>query len=211
MMRTRTILISLLAMILFSPGCQGTGQVVNLDVHKPPLASKNIGQGLRILVRPFEDHRPTKEEIGVRTHLGGGLTYFTIWDGKLGKGMAEIFVTLLNNRGFRAKLLSETDSTPATTSETDVILSGRIRELSANAHSRVGSTQLAVNILLELEAHNLSDGSVVRVTVGAGGSDTVVWFETKDLEELVNEVLREVFRQFLQEVRVQENTLRSRT
>lgn len=183
-------------------GCQGAGEMVNLNLHSlqsPPPAQP---EPLKIAVHPFEDLRSTPDRIGLRTHLGGGATYFTAWDGDIEHGMARIAVQYFRQQGWDAEL-ADPKSPPA-----DVTLIGKIKEFSARAKSRFGSTALEVHVLIQFEAHNKRDRSIERITLGAKGSDTSVFFDPHDLEELTNDVLKDTFMQFMKNTHVKRGALK---
>ncbi len=65
-----------------------------------------------------------------------------------------------------------------------------------------GFTDVAVEIQVAFEAKNTVDGSTVRMVLGANGSDSVVTFEPKDVEQLLNLVVKDLFDQLFQDLTV---------
>jgi len=85
--------------------CAGTGQVVNLNIDTLPSEEaglESVGQSDRLTIRikPFEDQRPTKETLGVRTHLGGGTTIFQVGGGPAAEVTANSLVRMARAAGF---------------------------------------------------------------------------------------------------------------
>lgn len=184
-------------------GCAGTGQVT--PIHIRPMetgAEKTVSPGLRVAVQPFEDGRSHKTHLGQRSHLWGGVTYFSVPGAGLGDAVAQAFVEHLNRKGWQADM-AKGDGPAA-----DVVLQGTILDMTANAKSGVGSTKITTDVKVGLQAHNAKDASEVRMTLAGSGSDRVFWFEPEDVQKLVNEVLTDSFDKVLKDTRVDDGTLR---
>lgn len=188
-------------------GCQTTGEVVKLQIGNFQESSETGGGNLKVAVRPFEDQRPHKKDLGIRTGHWGGITYYTLWNGNFGTGFSGAVVDFLQQKGFNAARAGS----PSHKGTPDVTLSGKIKELTANAKSSFGSTSLEVKALVEFEVKNALDGSTVWITVAASETATEIWFDHEDMEELVNEVLGEVFVQFLEGTEVRGKALKRKT
>lgn len=199
----RVIMTLLIASLGFM-GCQGTGQTVNFDPSASPSSAKthaSYDDNLTILVKPFQDNRPQKHRIGSRSHFWGGTTHFNVWNGNVSEGMAHLAVEYLEQRGWQASR-STVPETGAETPPADVILTGNILSLEANAKTGFGFTDIAVQIQVAFEAKNTVDGSTVRMVLGANGTDTVATFEPKDVEQLFNLVVNDLFNQLFQDLTV---------
>jgi hypothetical protein len=200
---TRGIIMVLIASIGFV-GCQGSGQTFNFDPHASPSSIKAEayqGDSLTIFVEPFRDNRPQKNRIGSRTHFWGGATHFTVWNGNVGEGMANLALENLQQRGWQASRSPQSD-TGTGNPQADVILTGDILSFEANAKSGFGFTDIAVQIRVGFEAKNAVDGSTVRMVLGANGSDSVAMFDPKDVEHLTNLVAKDLFNQLFQDLTV---------
>jgi hypothetical protein len=183
-------------------GCQGTGQTINFAPHASTSSLRAEAyheDGPAILVEPFGDTRPQKNRIGSRTHFWGGATHFNVWNGNVSEGMADLALEYLQQRKYQAFRAgtseSDTQRPPA-----DVILTGDILSFQANAKSGFGFTDITVQIRVDFEAKNVVDGSTVKMVLGANGSDTVAIFNPKDVEELTNEVAKDLFNQLFQDL-----------
>ena len=189
-------------------GCQGTGEMVNFDLHPMPAKSKAVeayhDDTLRIDVSPFEDKRQEQTRIGQRTHLWGGTTQFNVWNGEIREGMAGLAVAYLQQRKWQAALASKENLS-------DVILSGQILNLKTNAKSGFGFTDIEVFMEVRFEAKNMSDGSTVRTTLGSNGSDTVIFFEPDDVKNLTSEVAKELFDQLFRDLTVKDRAFHLRS
>jgi len=196
-----------LASTLVLSGCQGSGQTVNFEpralASQPTRVAAVHENDLTIVVEPFEDARPQQHRLGSRTHMWGGVTHFTAWNGRISEGMADLAIEYLQERQWRAsKSTAETNS--------DVILKGTILSLNANAKSRPGATDITVDMKVRFEAKNKVDGSTVRMVLGANGSDSVAFFAPKDAERLINLVAKDLYQQLFQDLIVKNKAFQIR-
>jgi hypothetical protein len=196
-----------LAGTLVLSGCQGSGQTVNFEpralASQPARVAAIHENDLTIVVEPFEDALPQQHRLGSRTHMWGGVTHFTAWNGQISEGMADLAIEYLQERQWRAsKSTAETNS--------DVILKGTILSLNANAKSRPGATDITVDMKVRFEAKNKVDGSTVRMVLGANGSDSVAFFTPKDVERLINLVAKDLYQQLFQDLIVKNKAFQIR-
>lgn len=196
-----------LAGTLVLSGCQGSGQTVNFEpralASQPARVAAVHENDLTIVVEPFEDARPQRHRLGSRTHMWGGVTHFTAWNGQISEGMADLAIEYLQERQWRAsKSTDETNS--------DVIVKGTILSLNANAKSRPGATDITVDMKVRFEAKNKVDGSTVRMVLGANGSDSVAFFAPKDAERLINLVAKDLYQQLFQDLTVKNKAFQIR-
>jgi hypothetical protein len=196
-----------LAGTLVLSGCQGSGQTVNFEpralASQPARVAAIHENNLTIVVEPFQDARPQQHRLGSRTHMWGGVTHFTAWNGQISEGMADLAIEYLQERQWRAsKSTAETNS--------DVILKGTILSLNANAKSRPGATDITVDMKVRFEAKNKVDGSTVRMVLGANGSDSVAFFAPKDVERLINLVAKDLYQQLFQDLIVKNKAFQIR-
>ena len=196
-----------LAGTLVLSGCQGSGQTVNFEpralASQPTRVAAVHENDLTIVVEPFEDARPQQHRLGSRTHMWGGVTHFTAWNGQISEGMADLAIEYLQERQWRAsKSTAETNS--------DVIVKGTILSLNANAKSKPGATDITVDMKVRFEAKNKVDGSTVRMVLGANGSDSVAFFAPKDVERLINLVAKDLYQQLFQDLIVKNKAFQIR-
>lgn len=187
-------------------GCAGTGEVVTLKLAAvPPGAGAPIQNedALRVVVEDFQDQRPKKDRLGVRTHLGGGVTYFDVADGKVGAAVAQAVAEFLTHKGWKVRTAASGTAEPA-----DVTMSGQVNELAVAVKSRFFSTKLAVALKIDLQAVNASDKSRAHLTLEGSRSTTVFWFEPDDVQALANQVIRESLEKMAAEMKVEHRLLR---
>ena len=196
---------------LILSGCQGSGHIINFDpralASPSTVVETHPDNDLTILVNPFHDARPQQRRLGSRTHLWGGVTYFSAWDGQISEGMAKLAIEYLQERQWRA---SKSSADESTSSSSDVTLTGTVLSFNANAKSGFGFTDITVDMKVRFEAKNMVDGSSVRMVLGANGSDTVATFDPKDVERLINLVAKDLYHQLFQDLVVKDKAFHIR-
>ena len=188
-------------------GCAGTGEVIPLQIHPLGTGSGSVSKPaapLRVAVGPIEDGRAYKTGLGVRTHLWGGVSYFDAPGGNPTEVVAQALSDYLTAKGWQVTKRGSSDAA-------DVILTGKILDLSVHAKSRVGFTEISTKTRLAVQARNVADGSMVRMTLNGSGSDDEFWFDTEDVEELVNDVLTDSFGKLVHDTTVENKLLRLKT
>jgi hypothetical protein len=192
--------VSLLVGLGMVTGCAGTGETVKLSL-KPVGTPTSQGSGEKVLVVPFQDQRLTLSHLGARTHLWGGLTYFDVTGSNSWEAVAQVVADHLKKTGRQVSYGKPGGSGPD--GAPDVTLTGQVRELSANAKSRFGSTAIMVKFHVTLKALNAADGSTTRMTLEGSRDDAVFWFRPEDVEKLLNEALSESLEKALADVKVE--------
>lgn len=190
-------------------GCAGKGEVMTLDIRAIPPATKAIAKtsdGVRVAVAAFEDARPETKTLGTRTHLWGGETYFDVPGGKPADMVAPVIAEYLKQKGWRAEVVKSGGASGA--GSPDVLLTGKLLDMSVNAKSRVFSTKITATTKMAIQAKNTADGSVVRMTLNGEGSQSVFWFEPEDAQNLINDILTDSLEKLLTTTKVENNLLR---
>lgn len=185
-------------------GCAGTGEVIPLQLHVGPAgAEKTVrpDEPLKVAIGEFVDGRKSQTGLGVRTHLWGGVSYFDVPGNKPAETVSRLLTDYLTAKGWNVLKQGSTE-------RADVVLTGRLLELFAHAKSRVGFTEMTTKTKLAIQAKNLSDDSIVRMTLTGAGSENVFWFDREDVEEVLNEVLTDSFSKLVQDTTVANRMLR---
>jgi len=185
-------------------GCVGAGEVIPLRLHIAEAgADKTVkaAEPLKVAIGVFEDGRSSRTNLGARTHLWGGVSYFDVPGGNAAETVAHLLADYLTAKGWNVLK-------PSNTEQADVFLTGKILELSAHAKSRVGFTEMTTKTKLAIQAKNSSDDSVVRMTLNGAGSENVFWFDPEDMQEVVSEVLTDSFSKLTQDTTVVNRTIR---
>jgi hypothetical protein len=202
--KRRTLLIFWLSLITLA-GCAGGGEVIPLQVHPTVTGSKgatNQTAAARVAIGSFQDDRSHKTGLGFRTHLWGGVTYFDVPGGNPADVVAQALTDYLTAKGWQMTKRGAGDK------EADVVLTGKILDLSVQAKSRVGFTELTTKTTLALQAQNVADGSTIRMTLNGSGGDDVFWFDPEDAQALVNDVLTNSFGKLVETTTVENKLLR---
>jgi uncharacterized lipoprotein YajG len=202
--RRRTLLICWVSLIALA-GCAGRGEVIPLQIHPIVTGSEGVANqraALRVAVGSVEDGRSHKTGLGVRTHLWGGVSYFDVPGGNPADVVAQALTDYLTAKGWQVTKRGAGDN------GADVILTGKILDLSVHAKSRVGFTEVTTKSKLALQAQNVADGSAIRMTLNGSGSDDIFWFDPEDAQALVNDVLTDSFSKLLQDTKIENKSLR---
>jgi len=189
---------------LWLAGCGGNGESILMDLHAAATsaAPAKAGNELTVAVTDFDDSAlQDPKRLGSRTHLGGGTSYFDLTGGKTGEVVAKLVADSLMQRGWKVEKAGADGKADAT-------ISGKILELSVNAKSSFGSTDITSASKIVLEAVNAADGSTVRMTLNGAGTQTVVWFEPEDAQKLLGETVSSSLEKLIATTKVENNMLR---
>jgi hypothetical protein len=195
--------------LLALAGCAGKGETIILhlqDARAGVETTTKKADTLSVAVLPFEDKRVEKTRLGTRSHFWGGESYFNLPNGKSGEVIAQTVAEYLTSKGWRAEVVKSGGGAAATMS--DVTLTGQVLDLAVNARSRFGSTALTTKTAVAIQALNRADGSAVRMTLTGDGSQTVLWFEPKDAQALLSDIVVDSLEKFLRNTKVQNKTIR---
>lgn len=207
--RGRTLLLVFSLGLIALSGCAGKGEVIPLHVQASDSAGPAMGKeggGLSVAVMTFEDSRPEKNRLGTRTHFWGGESYFNVPGGKPGEIVAQAVADYLKRKGWRAEVVKPGGS--GAESGADVMLSGKLLDLSVDAKGKFGSTEITTKTKVVVEALNRADSSTVRMTLNGAGSQSVFWFEPEDAQGLMNEVLSASLEKLVVNTQVKDGLLR---
>lgn len=188
--------------VLWLAGCGGNGESVLMNLHAAPAeaAAKN-GNNLTVAVTNFDDSALTGgKRLGSRAHLWGGTSHFDLAEGKPGDAVAKLVADGLKARGWHVEKAGADGKAQAT-------ISGKIQELSVNAKSSFGSTDITTATKIVVEAAN-ADGSKVRMTLSGAGAQSVFWFEPEDAQALLAETVSDSLGKFIANTKVEDNALR---
>jgi hypothetical protein len=125
-------------------------------------------------------------------------------NGTVGEAVAKALVQQLSKRGWQASLDGSNGTAP------DATISGTIQDLSVQAVSKVGHTQLEARNTMMVRVANHGDESSIQERVMSSGSDEVFWFEPEDAQQLVNEVLEKNIEKFIADTKLDGRAVRLR-
>ena len=185
-------------------GCAGSGEVIPIHLCATPASAEKAAAPplpLRVAIGAFEDGRGYQTSLGVRTHLWGGVSYFDVPGSKPADAVSQTLTEYLKAKGWQVVK-------PGNSEGADVAIAGKLQEFIVHAKSRLGSTEITAKTKLALQATNSADGSVVRMVLNGSGSEDVIWFDPKDMQGLVNDVLSDSFGKLLKDTTVVDRMLR---
>lgn len=207
-MRERILPLLFCAGLMTLAGC-ATTETVLLDLKAPgPSADVKAGktESLRVIVTPMEDTRPDKSRLGIRTHYWtASVTYYRGSGDKPIDQVTQFVADYLTLKGWQAEVGRRGG---AGSSGADVILSGKVLLGDGDAASWLFRTNLVVKAKFALEALNVADGSIVRMTLNGDGTDGFFWFGPDEMEDLIRDVLVQMLDQFVATTKVDGKVLR---
>jgi hypothetical protein len=193
-------------------GCVGTGKTFYLDLEqKQAAAPYQEAEPVRVVIEPFEDRRQENNWLGVRTHLWGGVTYFNVVGEKPGEVIAQALADRLKTRGWKGRpwtVRMASGGAAAGPNDTDIVISGRLLDFSANAKSRFFSTVVSTSSKMVITAKNLADQSTTIRTVEGAERDTVFWFNETDVQQLLVSTLKDSIDRYIEDTTINQKTLR---
>ncbi len=165
-------------------GCHGTLDTLQL----PDMAMEPAPQASRssVAVAAFQDRRSDTEQVGVHIKRTGSRNAIRLKDDTLGPAVTRGFIHFLNQSGFSAA--ADTDAASA-----DFRIEADITHFKANVTDRLLYSLIEVDATMIFMIHNAADGRTMRVTVGAGETLKETFFNQRDVEELINVVLKKGF------------------
>ena len=199
----------LLIGMLITSGCGGTGQTVHLDViPKQTPAQMAEPEAVKVVIEPFEDRRVEKNRVGMRTHLWGGVTYFNVAGEKPGEVYAQALADRLRARGWHDRSWDVRVVQPGTMADADIVITGQILDLTANAKGRLFSTALTTSNKLTISARNNADRSTTNRSIEGARNDTVFWFSEEDIQALLKETIKDTIDRYLEDTTISQRALR---
>ncbi|HSN04974.1 MAG TPA: hypothetical protein VLS44_08315 [Nitrospira sp.] len=201
--------LGLIGAMLAGAGCVGKGDTRLLDVRTSVSAAPFApGEPVTIVVEPFEDLRPDKSRVGVRTHLWGGVTNFNVTGMRSGDAIAQALADRLKNRGWQDRAWNVRMAPAGSVPDADIIISGQVNSLSVNAKSRVFSTVITTASKVTVQARNLGDRSSTTRNIEGAQSRTVFWFNEDDVQELLAATLQDGINRYISDTRIEQRALR---
>jgi hypothetical protein len=206
-MQYRALILLMASAVYGLGGCAAQGDAVPLTLAlKPPTetAPATLAGGPSVLVTPFGDDRLDRTKLGVRHSFWGTTEPLTLKNGRVGEVTAKALTDYLARKGWRVRYASSTDGLAGT----DVVISGKVLESSVDVHGAFGATDIVAKNKIVVEARNLGDGSSITDTVSHHGTYNVFWYEPKDAEEMLSEVMERNFEKLVSQTKFDGTALR---
>jgi len=190
-------------------GCAGTGEVRHLNLQPKQTEAPTTGlEPVKIVIEPFEDRRANKTHVGVRSHLGGGVTLFDVAGGTPVDAIAQTLVNRLRSRGWNDRAWNVSLGQGGAKTDADIVISGVVDEFSANAKSRAFSTVIHAKSRIQLQAKNAADDSTTIRNIENARTRTVFWFNEEDARDLLSEIIADGIDRVIADTRIAEKALR---
>jgi len=199
--------------LLLAGGCAGRGDLIPVNLASKPKEGAATGAvksmaGPRVSVVSFEDGRADQSNIGTRKSIWGGESHFNVPSGSPGDDTAQALAEYLKKKGWQAQY---SKTAPSSNGDgPDIVLSGKILDLNVDAKGGFGSTDVNARTKLAIQAKNRADDSSITDTLAHSGTYNVFWFEPKDGEDILSEVLEKNFERFVLNTKFEDRSLRFR-
>ncbi len=194
-------LILIFIVTLAISGCAPSVTYVIDVAYAPQIKEQPPGQTerLRIAVIPFEDARENKKGIGTRLRLTGQTDEFEARPYPASTAVTDILLSALRIRGYNPVIAprGKDNATIAEGTSSQVVLSGRIEDLWAEAVSKPGHTDIKTNVTLKVSIYRADDRSTRTITVQSQSDPQVVLFSPGILQNAINETLTDVINKLL--------------
>jgi hypothetical protein len=201
-----------LAIVLLG-GCAGRGDMIPVNLASKQKDGVSTGAvksmaGPRVGVVPFEDARSDRSNMGSRKSIWGRESHFNVPSGSAGEETAQAFTDYLKRKGWQVQY---SKTAPSSNGDgPDIVLSGKILDLSVDAKGGFGSTDVNARSKLAIQAKNRADDSSITDTLVHSGTYSVFWFEPQDGEDILSEVLEKNFERFVLNTKFEDRSLRFR-
>jgi hypothetical protein len=165
-------------------------------------------EAVKIVVEPFEDRRVEKNRVGMRTHLWGGVTYFNVAGEKPGEVYAKALADRLRTRGWHDRSWDARVVPAGSATTADIVITGQILDLTANAKSRMFSTALTTSSKVTISARNNGDKSTTNRSIEGAQTDTVFWFSEEDVQNLLKATIKDTIDRYVEDTTISQRALR---
>lgn len=182
-----------LAMIFLIPvGCTpAVTYVVDLE-YSPELKEELTPKAsqIQVAVIPFEDVREDSTIIGTRRRLMGRVDKFDARPSPAETAVTQAVASALKIRGYQTEVLKKgTNPEGITQSPPHIVVSGKIEDLSADAQSKLGYTDIKTVVRLKIKVYKVDDKNSFAITVQSQSEPRVVFFNPSVMQKAVNDTL----------------------
>ena len=169
--------------------CAGPGARIPISFFykaKVPSSFSAAHSMQKVVVFPLKDNREDPKIVGRRIHLFGQIdTYESTTS--VGESIAQLLVSSLRQRGWDARLASP--GVQPQDIHADLVVTGTIPSLWAEAVSRIGYTQIDARFALNTEILDPNTGEKIISRIENQNSPKVVFFHPERLQDILNELV----------------------
>ena len=182
-----------LAMLVMIPvGCAPPVTYV-VDLEYAPELKEELtlkASQIQIAVVPFEDAREDKTIIGTRRRLMGRVDKFDARPSPAATAVTQAVVNALKILGYQTEILQKGANTEGIRqSPPHIVVSGKIEELSADAQSKLGYTDIKTMVRLKIKVYKVDDKNSFTINVQSQSEPRVVFFNPSVMQKAVNDTL----------------------
>ncbi|MBI5096627.1 MAG: hypothetical protein HZB32_03095 [Nitrospirae bacterium] len=185
-------LIFLVMLVTIPVGCAPpVTYVVDLE-YAPELKEELTSKPsqIQVAVIPFEDVREDKTIIGTRRRLMGRVDKFDARPSPAATAVTQAAVNAFKIRGYQTEILKKGANTEGIKqSPPHIVVSGKIEEMSADAQSKLGYTDIKTVIRLKIKVYKVDDKSSFTINVQSQSEPRVVFFNPSVMQKAVNDTL----------------------
>ena len=137
--------------------------------------------------------------------------HFSLAGERPGDVIAQALADRLTTRGWKDRAWTvrvASSGVVADLNDADIVISGQLLDISANAKSRFFSTVVNTSGKMMITARNLGDQSTTTRTVEGVQRDTVVWFNDADVQQLLAATLKDGIDRYLTDTTIEQKALR---
>jgi len=151
-----------------------------------PSTSRTAPSQQKVVVFPLKDNRGDPNLIGRHIHLFGQVDTYES-EASVGENIAQLLVSSLRQRGWDARLVSPGVQPHDITA--DLVVTGTIQSLWAEAISRLGYTQIDAHFALHVEILDPKTGMKITSRIEDQNSPKVVFFHPELLQKTINDLI----------------------
>ncbi len=173
-----------------------------------PASKSAYAEPVKIVIEPFEDSRLDKGRIGKREHLWGGVTYYDVGGERPGDVTTEALASRLKARGWGDRAWNVQAASAESATDADIVISGQVRDFSANANSGVFYTDMTTTVRFTLQARNLMDKSTTTRNIESIQNKGIFWFDEEHLQDLLAATLNDGIDRLISDTMIEQKALR---
>lgn len=199
-MKLLKYLLSLILLVLIPTACAPPATyVVDLAYipglkERPPTKIEDI----HIAVIPFEDDRTDKNIIGTRRRIFGQVDKFAAHPSPVTASVTQALVSALKVQGYQTEVLQRGTAVESIKdSPPQIVLSGRIEELMAEAQSKPGYTDIKAIIRLRVKFYKVEEKASNTITEQSQSEIRDPIFTPSTLQKAINEALTEAINRLI--------------
>lgn len=186
--------LSLVILAIIPLGCTPPVTYV-VDVEYTPELKESVPaktEQLQIAIIPFEDGRMEKGVIGTRRRLLGRIDKFYANPAPVSTAVTEALASALKIRGYQPEILPKgTNVEGITQSPPQIVVSGKIEKLQADAQSNLGYTDIKTTIRLQLKVYKVDQKSTYTINVQSQSEPRFVFFNPSVMQNTINNTLND--------------------